>query len=46
MSTDLVLVIVPAAVPVAIALITAIEKIVIVCIKRRREGEDGENDNE
>ncbi|MET8848489.1 hypothetical protein [Amycolatopsis sp. NPDC004625] len=46
MSTDLVTVIVPAAVPVAIAVVGAIEKIVVAWIKRRREGEDGENEGE
>lgn len=46
MSTDLVSVIVPAAVPVAIAVVRAVEKIIIAWIKRRRKDEGGENEDE
>lgn len=46
MSADLVPVIVSAAAPVAIAVTTAIEKIVVAWIKRRRKDEGDENADE
>ncbi|WP_167406131.1 hypothetical protein [Amycolatopsis thailandensis] len=46
MSADLVPVIVAAAVPVSTAVITAVERIVIAWIKRRRKDGDGENEDE